>query len=62
MNVGAADQPLPRELHVVCGKGVMRHPRKVALMSLHTARLFPHQSCDGAVDIDPTRARFGAAV
>ena len=31
-------------------------------MSLHTARLFPHQSCDGAVDIDPTRARFGATV
>ena len=51
-----------RESFTPCAARAMRHPRKVALMSLHTARLFPHQSCDGAVDIDPTRARFGAAV
>src|SRR3984885_8075295 len=43
----------------------MRHQSKGdyrALMSLHTVLLFPHQSRDGPVDIDPTGARFGAAV
>src|ERR1700728_4432599 len=37
-------------------------PGRASCGSGSSVRLFPHQSCDGAVDIDPTSARSGAPV